>query len=400
MDHLQSMRVFIKVADLGSFAKAATQLDVSNAVVTRHVADLEGKLGTRLLNRTTRSLSLTESGLVYLEKVRVIIDELEDVEQMVLERTHEPVGTLRIVAPVVFGLHNLAPVLNDYMKKYPRVVPDVSLVDREVDLVEEGFDVGVVIARFVRSASIVSRRLTTGCMVVCASPDYLAEHGPLTHPEQLLEHPHISLSAEFWGGERIFEGPDGEVRVRPHNLMLANNTEMLRQMTLHGVGISILPSYLIGRDMARGKLVRLMPEFRLPPVDVNIAYPSRRHLPAKVRTFIDHLVDHFGKTPNGILGAQWLKDGSRAVPGQVVPAETVAVASQDAPAVSGGSATVASAFEQPVPFDGLDRPWVSAPTLEASVPAPLPAPHVVAGAGAERSGKPAAKRALHTATAS
>jgi DNA-binding transcriptional LysR family regulator len=360
MDHLQSMRVFIKVADLGSFAKAATQLDVSNAVVTRHVADLESKLGTRLLNRTTRSLSLTESGHVYLEKVRGIIQELEDVEQMVLERTHEPVGTLRIAAPVVFGLHNLAPVLNSYITKYPQVVPDVSLVDRDVDLVEEGFDVGVLIARFVRSASIVSRRLAAGCMVVCAAPDYLAQHGTLRHPEQLLEHPHLSLSSEFWGGERVFAGPQGEVRVRPHNLMLTNNTEMLRQMTLHGLGISILPSYLVGRDMALGKLVRLLPDFKLPPVEVNIAYPSRRHLPAKVRTFIDHLVDHFSNTPNGMLGAQWLQDGTRVF-------ETVAPAG-DIPRL--GADSHASAFEQPVPFDGLEGPRVAL-SVETRVAAPL-----------------------------
>ncbi|MEK6298048.1 MAG: LysR family transcriptional regulator, partial [Paraburkholderia tropica] len=164
MDHLQSMRVFVKVADLGSFARAASAMDISNAVATRHVADLEGRLGTRLLNRTTRSLSLTESGQVYLERARQILDELEDVEQMVVARNHEPVGTLRIVAPVVFGLHNLAPVLQTYTQRYPQVIPDVTLVDRQVDLVEEGFDLGVVTARQMRSASIVTRRLTTGCM--------------------------------------------------------------------------------------------------------------------------------------------------------------------------------------------------------------------------------------------
>ena len=171
MDHLQSMRVFVKVADLGSFVRAASAMDISNAVATRHIADLEGRLGTRLLNRTTRSLSLTESGQVYLERARQILDELEDVEQMVVARNHEPVGSLRIVAPVVFGLHNLAPVLQTYAERYPKVIPDVTLVDRQVDLVEEGFDVGIVIARQMRSASIVTRRLTTGCMTVCATPD-------------------------------------------------------------------------------------------------------------------------------------------------------------------------------------------------------------------------------------
>jgi DNA-binding transcriptional LysR family regulator len=309
MDHLQSMKVFVRVADLGSFARAANSMDISNAVATRHIADLEGRLGTRLLNRTTRSLSLTESGQVYLERARQILDELDDVEQMVVARNHEPVGSLRIVAPVVFGLHNLAPVLQTYAQRYPKVVPDVTLVDRQVDLVEEGFDVGIVIARQVRSASVVTRRLTTGCMTVCATPDYLATHGTPTRPEELLAHPCLSLPSEYWGDERVFTGPDGEVRVRPSNVIVANNTEMLRQFALLGMGIAILPSYLIGNDTTRGRLVRLLSDYRLPQVEINVAYPSRRHLPAKVRTFIDHLVEHFSQTPNHQLGEQWIKDG-------------------------------------------------------------------------------------------
>jgi len=309
MDHLQSMKVFVRVADLGSFARAAGAMDISNAVATRHIADLEGRLGTRLLNRTTRSLSLTESGQVYLERARQILDELEDVEQMVVARNHEPVGSLRIVAPVVFGLHNLAPVLQTYTERYPKVIPDVTLVDRQVDLVEEGFDVGIVIARQMRSASIVTRRLTTGCLTVCATPGYLEKHGVPTRPEDLAEHPSLSLPSEYFGDERVFTGPDGEVRVRPTNVIVANNTEMLRQFALLGMGIAILPSYLIGNDTTRGKLVRLLSDYQLPQVEINVAYPSRRHLPAKVRTFIDHLVEHFSQTPNHQLGEQWVKDG-------------------------------------------------------------------------------------------
>ncbi|KAF1029166.1 MAG: HTH-type transcriptional regulator DmlR [Burkholderia plantarii] len=331
MDHLQSMRVFVKVADLGSFARAASAMDISNAVATRHVADLESRLGTRLLNRTTRSLSLTESGQVYLERARQILDELEDVEQMVVARNHEPVGTLRIVAPVVFGLHNLAPVLQTYTQRYPKVIPDLTLVDRQVDLVEEGFDVGVVIARQMRSASIVTRRLTTGCMTVCATPAYLEKHGVPTHPEQLMEHPSLSLPSEYWGDERVFTGPDGEVRVRPTNVVVANNTEMLRQFALLGMGVAMLPSYLIGSDTARGKLVRLLPDYQLPQVEINVAYPSRRHLPAKVRTFIDHLVEYFSQSPDTTLGEQWAHSGLQPPSDAIAPGGS-ALSRNDRPA--------------------------------------------------------------------
>ena len=293
MNQLQSMRVFVKVADLGSFVGAAGALDLSTAVITRHVADLEARLGTRLLNRTTRRLSLTESGRTYLERVRHILDDLEGVEQMVVARNHEPVGTLRIVAPVVFGLHSLAPVVQSYATRYPEVVPDVTLADRHVDLVEEGYDVGILVARYMRSASIVTRRLTTAYMTVCATPAYLAQHGTPTRPEHLLEHPCLSRPSEHGGEERVFTGPDGEIRVRPTNAIAANNTEMLRQFALLGMGVAILPSYLIGRDLASGRLVRLLGDYRLAPIEITIAYPSRLHLPAKVRTFIDHLVEHF-----------------------------------------------------------------------------------------------------------
>jgi DNA-binding transcriptional LysR family regulator len=321
MDHLQSMRVFVKVAHLGSFARAADAMDISRTIVTRHVAYLEGRLDTRLLNRNTRSLSLTESGQVYLERARQILDELEDVEQMLVARNREPVGTLRIVAPVVFGLHILAPVLQAYTERYPTVVPDLTLVDRQVDLVGEGFDVGIVLARQMRSANIVMRRLTTGCMTVCAAPAHLEKHGVPMRPEHLLEHPCLSLPPEYGDDERVFTGSDGEVRVRPPNAIVANNTEMLRQFALLGMGVAILPSYLIGSDTMRGRLVRLLGDYRLPQMEINVGYPSRRHLPAKVRAFIDHLVEHFSQTPNA-FGEQWVK-GGRVLPVAATPAPTV-----------------------------------------------------------------------------
>jgi len=153
-----------------------------------------------------------------------------------------------------------------------------------------------MVARPMRSASIVMRRLTTGYMTVCATPAYLEQHGTPTHPEDLLTHPCLSRPAEQGGDEKVFTGPQGEVRVRPANAIAANNTEMLRQFALLGMGVAILPSYLIGRDLASGRLVPLLGDYRLPQVEITIAYPSRLHLPAKVRTFIDHLVAYFQQT--------------------------------------------------------------------------------------------------------
>ncbi|WP_080353672.1 LysR family transcriptional regulator [Burkholderia cenocepacia] len=311
MDHLQSMRVFVKVAELGSFTKAAAAMDMSNSVVTRHIAELEEGLGTRLLNRTTRSLSLTESGHVYLERVTQILDDLDELEHTLVARNHEPVGTLRIVAPVVFGLNNLAPALHSYAQRYPRVVPNVTLAEREVNMVEEGFDVGIVIGETVRNTSVVMRRLTRGCIAVCATPAYLAQHDIPQRPEQLLEHLCLSLPVDQWGDASVFTGPNGEeIRVRPTNVMVANNAEMLRQLALLGHGIAIVPSYLIERDVAGGRLVSLLPDYPLPCVDVHIAYPSRHYLPAKVRTFIDHLVEQYAQAPAsektipGVMAAQ------------------------------------------------------------------------------------------------
>ena len=330
MDQLQSMRVFVKVADLGSFARAATQLDMSNAVVTRHVADLEGRLGTRLMNRTTRSLSLTEAGQVYLERAKAILEELDDAEQMVLERTQEPVGTLRIVAPVVFGMHNFGQVLHDYVRRYPRVVPDITLVDRSVDLVEEGFDVGIAIARNIRSASVVSRRLTTSSLVVCAAPAYLAEHGIPEHPSALATHPCVTLNPSVSSDEYVFDGDDGQTHVRPASAVLANNTEMLRQFALRGMGVAILPTYLIGKDLASGSLVPLLLRFQLAPIDIHVVYPSRRYMPAKLRTFIDHLVSHFEEAPAEQPIDKWGVEGSNATLATSMTLEAIRKSAADA----------------------------------------------------------------------
>ena len=177
MDRLQSMRVFVKVADNGSFARTAAQMDLSAAVVTRHVAELESHLGVRLLNRTTRSLSLTGAGQVYLERCRQIIDEVDEADALISSASRDPKGTLKVVAPVSFGLRNLAPLVKKYQEMHPKVVVDLTLTDRAIDLVEEGYDCGILLTRMINSESLISRVLAETRVMLCASPAYIAEHG-------------------------------------------------------------------------------------------------------------------------------------------------------------------------------------------------------------------------------
>ena len=188
MDRLQSMRVFAKVVELGSFARAAQQLEMSNAVVTRYVADLESHLGTRLLNRTTRSLSLTDAGETYLQRCAQILEDVEEAESIVTARSQSLSGTLRLVAPVMFGLHLLPKTLERFHQLYPDVVFDVQLSDRMIDIVEEGRDVGVMLSDLGLGSHLVARPLISAEIILCASPGYLRAHPPLRTAHDLSNH--------------------------------------------------------------------------------------------------------------------------------------------------------------------------------------------------------------------
>ncbi len=299
MDRVESMRAFVLIANFGSFARAAEQLDQSPAVVTRHIQDLESHLGTRLLNRSTRSLSLTEEGRLYLESVTHILDALDDIEQKVSDQSAGPVGLLRILAPVVFAQRNLAPVLQSYREKYPRVLPELMLTDSNFDLIAQGYDIGIVPTESVRGVSSVARLLTGTSTKICAAPSYLARNGVPENPADLKNHATLmTLSDHASGGVLRFTGPDGEVGVPLRPALVANDTEVLRQAVLNGMGIGFLPSTLVWDDVRNGHLVCLLDDYRLPGRELQIVYASRQHLPAKMRTFIDHLVSWFGNEAN------------------------------------------------------------------------------------------------------
>lgn len=292
MDKLAAMRVFVKVVELGSFTKAAEALKVSRTMATTHMARLEEHLGVRLLNRTTRRLSLTEAGTAYYEKCAGLLAEIETLEDSLEAMTEEPRGVLKISAPVSFGSLHLGSALGEYLERYPQVNLDVSLNDRTVDLVEEGYDLAIRIASLVDS-SLIARRIASTRVRACASPAYLARRGVPAHPRELAGHDCLGYAYSGAGGVWSFEGPDGPVEVRARTETRANNGDFLRILALHGHGIVLLPAFLIPDDLAAGRLVELLPDYAAPELGIFAVYPSRKYLSAKVRTLVDFLVQRF-----------------------------------------------------------------------------------------------------------
>lgn len=297
MDRLRAFEVFVTVVSRSSFTRAAEALDTSPANVTRYVNELEAHLGTRLLNRSSRKLSLTETGEALYERCKFILEEVAEAEASASSASLQPHGRLRINAPLSFGILHLAPLWPRFRRKYPDVTLDISLIDRVVDIVEEGFDLAIRISRG-GSTTHIARRLATSRNIVCASPDYLRRHGRPETPAELASHACIAYTyaamAEQW---HLTDEAGKEHIVNVRSVMLTNNGDTARAAALAGEGIIWQPTFLIGDDLRAGRLVPLLPGFRLPDIDVQAIYPSRRHVSAKVRVMIDFLAEAFAGTP-------------------------------------------------------------------------------------------------------
>ncbi len=293
MDRFQALSAFAKVVELGSFAKAAERLSLSTSAVSRQVSELEAHLDVRLLNRTTRRLSLTESGQALYERSVQLLADLEELENSARSETAVPRGTLRITCGVTFGERYLGPAVAEFARRHPQVTLDVDLSDRIVDLVEEGFDLAIRIGEVTRQA-LVARRLGESRFVCCASPEYLAGRPPLRAPDDLAQHDCFayaySATTEAW----TFEAPDG-TRFTPRLTFRhrANNGRMLAAMAVAGLGVTMEPDFIVAPEVRSGRLVRVLPDYRPPKSPVSAVYPSRRHLSAKVRVFVDFLALHF-----------------------------------------------------------------------------------------------------------
>ncbi|WP_207005576.1 LysR family transcriptional regulator [Trinickia mobilis] len=297
MDRLRAFEVFVTVVSRGSFTRAADALDTSPANVTRYVNELEAHLGTRLLNRTSRRLSLTEGGETFYARCKSILDDVAETEGLVSSASVEPRGRLRINAPVSFGILYLAPLWPEFMQKYPDVELDVALIDRVVDIVDEGYDLAIRISR-AGSTNHAARKLATSRNILCASPAYLARCGYPAAPADLIEHRCIGYSYAATGDEwQLIDSESKAHTVKVNCRMHTNNGDTARAAALAGQGVIWQPTFLVGNDLRAGKLIQVLPEYRLPDIDILALYPSRRHLSAKIRAMIDFLVDVFGSVP-------------------------------------------------------------------------------------------------------
>ena len=292
MSKIQEMSSFAAVVEAGSFVAAADVTGLSKTAVSRHISNLEQRLGVRLLQRTTRRLSLTDEGRTFFTRVKEVLGAIDEAESELTARSVEPSGLLRVNAPLTFGTMHLAPLWGPFIDANPKVSLEITLSDRTVDLVEEGYDLAVRIATS-PGWNIVSRKLASTRVVLCASPRYLKKHGTPKHPRDLADHALISYVYWSGGDEWTFSGPQGAVSVKVRSRIHANNGDTCRTAALAHQGIILQPDFLVGEDLRAGTLVELLPQFRSVELGVHAVYPTRKHLPLKLRRLIDFLAAAF-----------------------------------------------------------------------------------------------------------
>jgi DNA-binding transcriptional LysR family regulator len=285
------MKIFTAVVDNGSFAAAADRLDMSRAMTSKSVAALEEHLGTRLLNRTTRRLSLTEAGMAFYERSVQILADIWEAEQVAGRMATDPRGTLKVTMPLAYGLHRMGPVIAGYAKRYPRVKLNLSLSDRKVDLVEEGYDVAIRIGKLPESG-LIARKLGVVHGVIVGAPEYLERHGRPKTPADLANHVCLAYSLASFGDEWRLQGPDGVVSVRSTGPIKADNGDILRLAAVAGGGLILQPWFIVEEDVRAGRLEQILNDYTFEELGIYAVYPSRRYLSAKVRTFVDFVFDH------------------------------------------------------------------------------------------------------------
>ncbi|MFT5443896.1 MAG: DNA-binding transcriptional LysR family regulator [Myxococcota bacterium] len=294
-DRLIEMRVFVRVARLESFARAARELRMSSTAVSRRVNGLEEALGAKLLQRTTRRLSLTTVGRAYLERAEGVLAELAELEEAVTEQHASPSGLLRVAAGVSFAHEQLSPLLPEFLRRYPELTLELDLSDRPVDLIADGIDVAVRIGKL-EDSSLVARRLAVSSSALVASRSYLAAHGRPSGPAELADHECIiDLNQQrAWR----FVGPDGEESFEPAGRLRVNNAHAVLRAVRDGFGIGLVPTFVSGTALTEGSVETVLDGYEVAPVTLNAIYPASRSLSSRVRVFVDFLAESFGSPPS------------------------------------------------------------------------------------------------------
>lgn len=300
MDRFENARVLVTVVEAGGFTRAAERLGMSRAAASKHIQQLEDRLGARLLNRTTRRVSVTESGRVFYEQCRRILSALEDAERSAGELHNEPRGELRVIAPTNFGLTEIGTAIADLVVAYPRLRINLTLNDRVADPIEAGFDIAISVgAPRGASSSLIARKLNTSRRILCASPTYLAQRGTPRQPEDLAQHACLTYSYLDEPDEWHLIGADGERVVKVHGPIVTSHRQVLRTAAVRGLGIAYGPTIFFREDLDAKCLVHVLPQFHLPEVTIYAVYPASRQLSAKVQAFNDFMARHFAATGVG-----------------------------------------------------------------------------------------------------
>jgi DNA-binding transcriptional LysR family regulator len=295
MDRIALLEAFVHVAKSGSFTQAAERLDMSVQLVSKYVTHLEQRLDARLLNRTTRRNSLTETGQRYLVRAQQLLNDFESMDSEVHELQESAAGTLRIAAPVSFAIRHLSSCLDEFLKQHPKVDIDLQLNDRRVDIVEEGFDIALRIGQL-QDSLLIAKHLTPIRLVLCASPQYLQREGEPDTPQALASHQYLHYSLLTSAPENLWPALD-KSRHNQHRQFQSNNGDVLLNMALAGHGIAMQPTFICGHDIASGNLKVVLPDYAPPATHLYAVYAHRQLVANKVRAFIDFAAQYYGETP-------------------------------------------------------------------------------------------------------
>ena len=293
MDKFAAMKGFVKAVEAGSFAAAGREMGVSRSQVNRLVIALEDDLGVQLLNRTTRSISVTPAGENYYQRARVILNDLQEAQLSIQSEQREPQGEIRINAPHSFGVRHLAPALIEFLRLYPAISVQLALSDQFIDPVADGFDITLRIAKRVDNPALIEHEITQARRVLCASPEFLKRYGPIERPQQLATIPCLHYGNLPTGNNWRLLRNEGYVDVQVNGVLCANNADVLCDAAISGLGVALMPIFIAEEALANGRLLPILEEYSLPPIYLSLVYPPSRHLSVRIRLLVNFIQEWF-----------------------------------------------------------------------------------------------------------